>query len=58
MDNSVPRNKAIENARASVNMEGYEVTPLMDELCRQVLDGRITLSDSIKVFRHSRVREE
>ena len=38
----------MENAEASVRMEGYEVTPEMREQCERILRGEATLADYLK----------
>ena len=38
----------MENAEASVRMEGYEVTPEMREQCERILRGEATLADCLK----------
>lgn len=50
--------RAMDNARASITMEGYEITPLMNDLCKQVLEGKITLSESVSILRKSQKQEK
>lgn len=38
----------MENAEASVRMEGYEVTPEMREQCERILRGEATLADCLR----------
>ena len=38
---------AMNNAEASVRMEGFEVTPKMREQCRRVLDDETTTADAL-----------
>lgn len=37
----------MKNAEASVRMEGFEVTPEMQEQCQRVLDGELTTTDAL-----------
>ena len=38
---------AMNNAEASVRMEGFEVTPEMRDQCQRVLDGKTTTTDAL-----------
>ena len=38
---------AMNNAEASVRMEGFEVTPEMRDQCRRVLDDETTTADAL-----------
>lgn len=38
---------AMNNAEASIRMEGFEVTPEMREQCRRVLDSETTTVDAL-----------
>ena len=38
---------AMNNAEASVRMEGFEVTPEMRDQCQRVLDGETTTTDAL-----------
>lgn len=41
---------AMNNAEASIRMEGFEVTPEMREQCQRVLDGELTTADALMQF--------
>ena len=41
---------AMENAEASVHMEGCQITPEIREQCEQVLGGKATTSEVLKKF--------
>ena len=45
---------SMENAEASVRMEGYTVTPEMREQCKRVLRGEATMEECLKRFLTSR----
>lgn len=45
---------AMENAEASVRMEGYHITPKMREQCQRVLSGKITVSQLLKQYKQKR----
>ena len=38
---------AMNNAEAAARMEGFEVTPEMQEQCQRVLDGELTTTDAL-----------
>ena len=44
----------MENAEASIRMEGYTVTPEMREQCECVLRGEATVEECLKRFLKSR----
>ena len=43
--------KAMENAEASINMEGLYVSDLCKELCKKLLNKEITLEEYIELVR-------
>ena len=43
----------LQNAEASVRMEGYRVTPQMREQCARVLHGETTTAELLKRFSKS-----
>ncbi len=45
---------SMENAEASIRMEGYTVTPEMREQCECVLRGEATVEECLKRFLKSR----
>ena len=47
MEKTIAQDKAIQNALASIRMEGLRVTSEMEELCRQVLSGKLSLSECL-----------
>lgn len=44
------KKSALDNAVASVEMEGYRVSDVEKELCMEVLDGRLTKDEFIKIM--------
>ena len=40
----------LNNAVASVEMEGYKISDNEKELCMEVLDGKLTKDDFIKIM--------
>ncbi len=40
--------KAMDNAEASINMEGYQIPDYCKELCKKLLNDEITLEEYIK----------
>ncbi|WP_275532906.1 antitoxin VbhA family protein [Flavonifractor sp. An306] len=48
----------MENAEASVRMEGYTVTPKMREQCKRVLRGEATMEECLKRFLKSRQKDD
>ncbi len=57
MDQKARQNEAMNNARASALMEGLKITPVMSDLCRKVLDGKMSFNDSIAVYRKARKQQ-
>ena len=49
---------SMENAEASVRMEGYTVTPEMREQCKRVLRGEATMEECLKGFLKSRQKDD
>ena len=45
---SIPTSRAIANAAASVEMEGFRVTAQHKELCRKLLNKEITKAEYIR----------
>ncbi len=41
---------ALNNAVASVEMEGYKISDNEKELCMEVLDGKLTKDEFIKIM--------
>ncbi|WP_337869576.1 hypothetical protein [Hominilimicola sp.] len=41
---------ALDNAVASVEMEGYRVSDVEKKLCMEVLDGKLTKDEFIKIM--------
>lgn len=41
--------KAIENAVASIEMEGYHIDEKSKELCKRLLSGEITMEEYIEI---------
>ncbi len=41
---------SMNNAEASVRMEGYQVTPKMRQQCARVLSGKTTTAECLKQF--------
>lgn len=41
---------ALSNAVASVEMEGYKISDNEKELCMEVLDGKLTKDEFIKIM--------
>lgn len=48
---------AMNNAQASVRMEGFEATPEMRERCQCVLNGKITTTDALMQLLSERERQ-
>lgn len=44
------KEKALDNAVASVEIEGYRVSEYERELCMDVLNGKLTKDDFIKIM--------
>ena len=42
--------KAIENAEASINMEGLYVSDLCKDLCRKLLNNEITFDEYMRII--------
>ena len=42
--------KSIDNAEASINMEGYQIPDYCKELCKKLLNDEITLEEYIKII--------
>lgn len=42
--------KAIDNAEASINMEGYQIPDYCKELCKKLLNNEVTLEEYIKII--------
>jgi len=42
--------KAIDNAEASINMEGYRIPDYCKELCKKLLNNEVTLEEYIKII--------
>lgn len=49
---------SMENAEASIRMEGYTVTPEMREQCERVLRGEVTMEECLKRFLKSRQKDD
>ena len=45
------RKAAIEYARGSIRLEGFVVTPAVDELSRRYIDGEISISEHSAAIR-------
>lgn len=45
---SVSRQRAIKNATFSVRMEGFRVTPKMQDYGQQVLAGKMTMQQAVE----------
>ena len=41
---------SMKNAEASVRMEGYAATPKMRQQCKQVLSGKTTTAECLKLL--------
>jgi hypothetical protein len=50
MKNNQSIEKALHNAISSVEMEGYKFTEFHKQLCRDVLSGKITKEECIKMI--------
>ena len=44
------REQAFKNAVANVEIEGYRLTDRQKELCAQVLDGKLSKQECIKIL--------
>ena len=44
------KNMVLNNAVASVEMEGYKISDNEKELCMEVLDGKLTKDEFIKIM--------
>ena len=44
----VTRKRSIKNATASVQMEGFRITPKMQGYGQQVLDGKMTMRQAVE----------
>ena len=44
------KKKVLNNAVASVEMEGYKISDNEKELCMEVLDGKLTKDEFIKIM--------
>ena len=42
--------KSIDNAEASINMEGYQIPDYCKELCKKLLNNEVTLEEYIKTI--------
>lgn len=47
MDQNVAIEQAMQNAAASVRMEGFAITEEMQDMCRDILNGKRDLKDCL-----------
>lgn len=47
MSKKITRDRAIKNAIASVKMEGFNVNLKLEEQCKLVMNGKLSLKDCI-----------
>lgn len=53
MDHAISSQRAMDNAAASVEMEGFSVTAQQKEWCRKLLNKEITKAEYIRLVRES-----
>ena len=51
--NKVTSERAIKNARSSVEMEGLLVDSEMEKLCARILDGKYTLKEYLSEYKNN-----
>ena len=47
--------KAMNNAEASVNMEGFYVSAESKELCKRLLNNEITFEEYLNTIKHAKI---
>jgi len=47
MENKISQEKAIKNMLTSVRMEGFSISSEMEDLCKQVLCGKLSLRECL-----------
>ena len=49
--NKVTSERALKNARSSVEMEGLPVSSEMEKLCARILDGKYSLKEYLNEYK-------
>ncbi|MCL2053387.1 MAG: antitoxin VbhA family protein [Oscillospiraceae bacterium] len=54
MEKAMLQKRAMDNAKASVEMEGFKITNIMEELCLRVLRGELSKDKYLAEYRKLR----